>query len=96
MGFSRAMLFLADEAETQLQGKMAIGARTQEEAEAIWKSLDAKTHKLRAEGKSILTYLLDQAEKFSTLVAEKRRRDWPLSRAIKGMCIPIERVRPVK
>jgi len=90
LGFSRAMLFLTDEAGAQLQGKMAIGAQTREEAEAIWKSLDARTNRLMAEGKSILTYLLDQAETFSTLVTEKRRRDWPLSRAIKGICIPIE------
>jgi GAF domain-containing protein len=90
LGFSRAMLFLADEAETQLQGKMAIGAQTREEAEAIWKSLNAKTRKLRVQGKSVLAYLFDQAEKFSTTVAEGRSLDWPLSRAVKDMCIPIE------
>jgi GAF domain-containing protein len=88
--FSRAMLFLADNEMTKLQGKMAIGAQTREEAESIWKRLDEEVNSLGAR-ENILPSLLDQAEEFSIAVMEEEERDWPLSTAMQSVCIPIER-----
>lgn len=91
-GFSRAMLFLMDEKRTKLQGKMAIGARTAEEASSIWKSLDEQARELRASGKEVLKEVLDQVENFSAAVTEKGESDWPLSMAVKNICIPSDKV----
>jgi GAF domain-containing protein len=90
LGFSRAMLFLANDGGTKLQGKMAVGAQTRREAEAVWKRLDEKADDLRARGENVLAYLLDQAEDFSIAIAEGRESECPLSKAIQSTSVPIE------
>lgn len=42
LGFNRAMLFLVNEKDSTLEGKMGIGPDTGEEANAIWKSIEAQ------------------------------------------------------
>jgi diguanylate cyclase (GGDEF)-like protein len=42
LGFNRAMLFLLNERENVLEGKIGIGPDTGEEAERIWKGIEAK------------------------------------------------------
>lgn len=40
LGFNRAMLFLVNEKEALIEGKMGIGPNTQEEASRIWKQIE--------------------------------------------------------
>jgi diguanylate cyclase (GGDEF)-like protein len=47
LGFNRAMLFLVNENENCLEGKMGIGPGSAEEATLIWKAIDA--HKMTLE-----------------------------------------------
>lgn len=91
LGFSRAMLFLTDDEETKLQGRMAIGACARQEAEATWERLDEEARSLKARGEDVLTSLLNQTEQFSIAVAQRGETDWPLNTALQGVCIPIER-----
>ena len=42
LGFNRAMLFLVNEKETQLEGKMGIGPHSIEEATNIWRSIEER------------------------------------------------------
>jgi diguanylate cyclase (GGDEF)-like protein len=42
LGFNRAMLFLVNDRENAIEGKMGIGPDTGEEADKIWKSIEAQ------------------------------------------------------
>src|SRR3989338_952847 len=42
LGFNRAMLFLVNEKDNALEGKMSIGPDTGEEANKIWKQIEAE------------------------------------------------------
>lgn len=46
LGFNRAFLLLVDDAKTRLQGKMALGPSSPEEAQRIWESLSTKKQSL--------------------------------------------------
>jgi PAS domain S-box-containing protein len=43
LGFNRAILFLVDESKNVLQGKMAVGPASPEEAKNIWLSMEGKS-----------------------------------------------------
>jgi|GEM_PF-2534010 len=90
LGFSRALLFLTDDEGKQLQGKMAIGAQTRQEAEIIWREYEEKVGKLRETGEDILSLLLDQAEEFSVAVREKKADEWPMSAMVRSISVPVE------
>src|SRR3990167_4223583 len=46
LGFNRAILFLVNEKENVIEGKMGIGPESGEEAHRIWKSLDSENKTL--------------------------------------------------
>lgn len=56
LGFNRAMFFLVNEEENALEGKMAIGAHSAEEADKIWQYLDTQQLSLQD--------LIDSFDKF--------------------------------
>ncbi len=92
LGFSRAMIFLADSSETKLQGAIAAGTLSREEAINAWDTIDKETERFKAEGKNdvdILSVLLKQAEEHVASIRSGREKDRPLSAAIKAISIPL-------
>jgi GAF domain-containing protein len=75
--FSRAMLFLTNEDKTMLQGRMAVGAVTYEEADRIWKEVEEKQFTLEEQ--------LGRAEK----LGEELNR--PLNALVCQISIPIQK-----
>jgi GAF domain-containing protein/ActR/RegA family two-component response regulator len=73
--FSRAVLFLANDDRTTLEGRMAVGAVTYEEADAIWREVEEKQFSLEAH--------LDRAEKLG------KELNKPLNDLIRKISIPI-------
>jgi len=90
IGFSRAMLFLTSDDGTKLVGKMAIGAQTREEAEAIWARLDSQKPNRATHHEDPLLPLLDESEMFAWALRERRQHDFPLSEALQDVVIPIQ------
>ena len=87
LGFSRAMLFLADEGGRTLRGQSALGAVTRLEAEKVWQELEQSDRILTGD----LNSLLGQAEQFSDDVREGRVVDYPpLSSKLREISINIE------
>ncbi len=76
LGFNRAMVFLVNEKENKLEGRMGIGPDSGEDAQNIWKFIE-KT------GKS-LEELLSAYQEFG------RRTDSNLNNLVKGISIAIE------
>ncbi len=81
LGFSRAMLLLADETGQSLRGAFAVGALTREEAEETWSALSARA------GVSF-ELLLDLAID-NRSVAIDSGRDYPLTRLIQNVDWPL-------
>lgn len=79
LSFSRAMLFLFDDKLAHnLWGQVAIGACNQEEANNTWNSI--------LEEKDLKDFLIE-TERFSQEVAQGGRQDYPLSLAVRNICI---------
>nr|VFJ42916.1 MAG: Signal transduction histidine kinase [Candidatus Kentron sp. DK] len=83
--FSRAMLFLVDEEGDRVNGVMAVGVRTREEAEHIWGRWDHLKDKAKESGRDIQKVYLDKVERFSEKLKKAEIEDYPLSQAIKGI-----------
>lgn len=75
LGFNRAMLFLANEKENVLEGKMGIGPHSGEEADRIWKGIEKANLSLE--------YLLNSYDKF------KRDPESKLNTLVKGVKLPL-------
>lgn len=88
LGFSRAMLFLINGLGFQLKGKIAVGAQTQEEADAIWKGLKQEIENLQEGEADMLTRLLDRAQKFSLAIENRECDDSALSLSIQKILLP--------
>lgn len=89
LGYSRAMLFLAEDAQSRLEGKLAVGAQTRSEAESTWQRLDAQWVELQGTEYDELDKLLQEAEDFSDAVTSDALPDWPLSKAIQEVSMRI-------
>ncbi|MCQ9207181.1 MAG: sensor domain-containing diguanylate cyclase [Omnitrophica bacterium] len=75
LGFNRAMLFLVNEKENVLEGKMGIGPHSGEEADRIWKGIERE--------KLSLDDLLNSYDKFKKDVESK------LNMLVKGIKLPL-------
>jgi len=75
LGFNRAMIFLVNERENNLEGKMGIGPHSGEEANRIWKGIE--------QAKLSLEDLLNSYDKFKKDVESK------LNTLVKGIKLPI-------
>ncbi len=75
LGFNRAMLFLVNEHENVLEGKMGIGPHSGEEANKIWRGIEKE--------KLSLDELLNSYDKF------KRDRESKLNTLVKGIKLPL-------
>ena len=75
LGFNRAMLFLVNEKENMLEGKMGIGPHSGEEADRIWKNIE--------KADLSLDYLLNSYDKF------KNDPESKLNTLVKGIKMPI-------
>ncbi len=75
LGFNRAFLLLVNEQETMLEGRVATGALTQEEAYRTWARLAQERH--------TLTELLASAQ------GTRLPGDDPINRLVRGMKIPL-------
>ena len=75
LGFNRAMLFLVNEKENTLEGKMGIGPHSGEEANQIWKGIE--------KDKLSLDDLLNSYDRF------KRDAESKLNIIVKGIKIPL-------
>jgi diguanylate cyclase (GGDEF)-like protein len=75
LGFNRAMLFLVDERENALEGKMGIGPHSGEEADRIWKGIEKADLSLE--------YLLNSYDRF------KKDPESKLNMLVKGIKLPI-------
>jgi len=75
LAFNRAMLFLVNEKENVLEGKMGIGPHSGEEADRIWKGIEKE--------RLSLDDLLNSYDKF------KRDRESKLNTLVKGIKIPL-------
>src|SRR5207302_342791 len=65
LGFSRAMLFLLNHRETRLEGVMAVGARTGQEANAVWRNLLEFEREAAAKPGGLPQAILDEAQRRS-------------------------------
>ncbi|WP_133512451.1 GAF domain-containing protein [Candidatus Thiosymbion oneisti] len=83
LGFSRALLFLNDEGKDAVCGRMAIGAKTQQEADNIWEDLKAQEKQLPNDSKDKLDWYLERAEQFQAELRAEKAHDHPLNRATK-------------
>jgi GAF domain-containing protein len=88
LGFSRAMVFLLDAAETQLQGRLAIGATDAAEARRFWGSVDKLERELIAQRADIPRALLDLVDSASADIREGRVADSRLSARVQTVSIP--------
>jgi len=77
LGFNRAFLLLANDAGTVLEGTMALGPSSPEEAQRIWESLSAKDQSLEEVLRSYRSALKEEDAAVNTIVKELRI---PLSR----------------
>lgn len=68
MGFNRAMLFLLNEKENFLEGKMGIGPHSGEEADKIWKGIEKANLSLDDLLNSYDKFKCDPESKLNTLV----------------------------
>lgn len=75
LGFNRAMLFLVNERKRTLEGKMGIGPDTAEQADKIWKKIEAEK-----------TTLKDLTSAHKTFINKKGLR---LNKLIKSIKIPL-------
>lgn len=75
LGFNRAFLFLADENKTYLEGRLAVGPTSPEDAGRIWSHLDSKRLTLRQ--------MLDTGQYGNA------NQDFPLTELIDGWQIPL-------
>ena len=75
LGFNRAMLYLVNERENLLEGKMGIGPHSGEEADKIWKGIEKE--------KLSLEDLLNSYDKF------KRDPESRLNTLVKGIKMPL-------
>jgi len=76
LGFNRAMIFLVNEKEGTLEGKMGIGPHSGEEADRIWKGIE--------KANLSLDYLLNSYDKF------KKDPESTLNMLVKGIKIPLK------
>lgn len=75
LGFNRAMFFLVNERNKTLEGRMAIGPHSAEEADKIWHHIES--HKLTMQD------LIDSYDKF------KKDPESKLNSLVKGITIPL-------
>jgi GAF domain-containing protein len=87
LGFSRAILFLADKEGHTLRGEAAIGAVTQRQAQDVWERFEGE----KKPTTSGLPFLLREAEIFSEDIKQGRICEYsPLSTAIRHVSFPID------
>ncbi len=79
MGFNRAMLFLVNEKENRLEGKIGIGPDTGEEANKIWRYIEDK--------KMTLEDLINAYNQFIQFEKEGKFR---LNKTVKSIKIPLK------
>ncbi|MBW1839832.1 MAG: PAS domain S-box protein, partial [Deltaproteobacteria bacterium] len=75
LGFNRAFLFLINEEETMLEGKVATGSLTIDEAYKIWEGLARESHTLK--------------ELLKSRHGELSKEDEPINNLVKKMKIPL-------
>jgi diguanylate cyclase (GGDEF)-like protein len=75
LGFNRAMLFMVNEKENALEGRMGIGPQSGEEAYQIWMKIEVE--------QMGLDDLINTYKEFAT------RRDTPLDNLVKSLKIPL-------
>jgi len=68
LGFNRAMIFLANERENVLEGRMGIGPHSGEEADKIWKGIEKERLSLEDLLNSYDKFRCDPESKLNTLV----------------------------
>lgn len=88
LDFSRALLFLNDEGEDMVHGKMAIGPKTQHEADTTLENLRIQEERLPDGPDDKLDWYLEQAERFEADLRAGKADDRPLSRAVKQQGFP--------
>ena len=76
LGFNRSMLFLVNERKRTLEGKMSIGPNTADEADKIWRKIEAE--------KTTLKDLIAAYKKAS------KRKDSGLDKLVKSIRIPLK------
>jgi diguanylate cyclase (GGDEF)-like protein len=76
LGFNRAMLFLVNERKKTLEGKIGIGPHTAEEADKIWRKIEARK-----------TTLKDLINSYKVFVKRKGSR---LDKLVKSVKIPLQ------
>ncbi len=87
LGFSRAMLYLADPTGRTLRGESAIGPVTRQEAQEVWERFEHGKPSPRSD----LDFLLRQAERFGEEIRKGRVVEYsPLSSAIQQVSFPID------
>ncbi|MFQ5952425.1 MAG: diguanylate cyclase, partial [Candidatus Omnitrophota bacterium] len=70
LGFDRAMLFLVNEENKTLEGKMGIGPHSAEEADKVWQSIDAKKLSLQDLADAYQRFKKDPESKLNTIVKD--------------------------
>ncbi len=87
LGFSRAMLFLADKDGHTLRGESAVGPITEQQAQDVWERFE----KRRASPIPNLLSLLEEAEEFSEEIKKGRICEYsPLSNVIRHLSLPMD------
>ena len=81
LGFNRAFLFLLSDDETMLEGRVATGALTAEEAYPIWERLSNERHTLK--------------ELLSSRQGDFSKEDEPINTLIRQMKIPLKGVESI-
>ena len=91
LGFSRALLFLADEDADRLRGHLAVGAVTADEAEATWKTFErARSSRPLSER---LEFLLEDVDMRHNSIRGGLMKDSGLSAAVSDLDWPLADVR---
>ena len=81
LGYTRALIFLTDATGANLEGRLAVGPLTGEEAHSTWERLEEERHAISDSGGS-LTWLLDDVEAKSREIRNRSRQECELSRRI--------------
>ena len=88
LGFSRAMVFLQAPNAADATGRLAVGPLNGTEARNTWKFIESRKRELRAGGRSVFTWLLDEAERISSEIRGGARRDSELSQHVQTVTLP--------
>ena len=82
LGFSRAMVFLTKPGEQELEGRLAVGPLSGEEAKDVWEWLKEKRQQVTQSGGNWFAWLLDEAQQASRAIGTGNAADCDLSRRV--------------